>query len=99
MGGQGGDRMTTMADVPPEVAELFEKFTFQLIAGGRAHYSARAILHRIRWHFHVEKGNREFKCNDHWTPSLARWFMAKYPQYDDFFEIRRLWNDEEDAAA
>ena len=76
------------ADIPEDVAALFEKFSFEIMRAGMAHYSARAILHQIRWHHYVERGNREFKCNDHWTPFLARWFMAKYPQHDGFFETR-----------
>ena len=32
----------------PQVWELFKKFTFQLIAAGRAHYSSDAIMQRIR---------------------------------------------------
>ena len=62
----------------------------ELLARGWEHYSADAILHRIRWHFHVERGNREFKCNDHWTSQLARWWLKRHPQYPDFFELRAL---------
>lgn len=76
------------ADVPEEVAALFESYAIAVIRTGLGRYSARAVLHRIRWHHHVEKGNREFKCNDHWTPALARWFMEKYPQHAGFFETR-----------
>jgi hypothetical protein len=37
---------------------------------------------------HIERGLREFKCNDHWTAPLARWFMKRHPQLEDFFELR-----------
>lgn len=74
--------------VPLDVRNLFESLTMDVHRAGYEHYSARAILHRIRWHFKVEKGNREFKCNDHWTPDLSRWFMDKYPHMNGFFRTR-----------
>jgi hypothetical protein len=77
-----------VSTVPPDVLDLFETLTFKIIATGRIRYSARAILHRIRWHYHIDKGIREFKCNDHWTPHMARWFMAQYPEHEGFFELR-----------
>jgi hypothetical protein len=76
--------------VPREVYELFESFALQLYARGISRYSSDAILHRIRWHYHVERGNREFACNDNWTSHLARWFMRKHPELGEFFETRRL---------
>ena len=74
--------------VPRDVSEMFEKLTFRVIATGKVRYSARAILHAIRWHYEIERGVREFKCNNNWTPTLSRWFMRKYPNTNGFFEIR-----------
>lgn len=76
------------SQVPLDVVHLFEKLALQLWEQGREHYSARAILHRIRWHFDVDMGDRDFKCNNNWTPALARWFMAKHPECGDFFRTR-----------
>ncbi len=74
--------------IPQEIMDLFEGYALELIDAGWTRYSSDAILHRIRWHMHVEEGNREFKCNDHWTSVLSRWFMAMYPQHEGFFETR-----------
>jgi hypothetical protein len=74
--------------VPLDVCNLFEKLTLDLWNLGFQHYSARAILHQIRWHNHVMLNNRSFKCNNNWTPALARWFMLKHPYTNDFFKIR-----------
>lgn len=82
-------------DVPDDVVVLFEAFTKTVIASGMERYSARAVIHRIRWHHHIEKGDREFKCNNNWTPALARWFMQKYPQHDGFFETRASPKDDQ----
>jgi hypothetical protein len=80
----------TIQAVPHEVRILFDRFALELINRGWSHYSADAILHRIRWHYHVERGDREFKCNNDWTAYLARWWLSKNPQYPEFFELRAL---------
>jgi len=76
------------SQVPLDVCHLFEKLALQVWDAGFERYSARAILHRIRWHYDIEKGDREFKANNNWTPALARWFMARHPECGDFFKIR-----------
>lgn len=78
--------------VPLEVRELFDRLAHELIKRGWEHYSSDAILHRIRWHFHVERGLRDYKCNDHWTAYLARWWLKNNPNHPDFFELRVLKN-------
>jgi hypothetical protein len=75
-------------DIPSEVAALFERLALQVAQAGHSRYSADAVLHRIRWHMHIERGDREFKCNDHWTAPLSRWFLAKHPELPKFFETR-----------
>jgi hypothetical protein len=75
--------------IPAKVEDLFEKLALEISAKGFNRYSSDAIMHRIRWHFQVEKGERDFKCNNNWTPVLARWFMHKHPEYAGFFETRR----------
>jgi hypothetical protein len=81
-------RPHTYSGIPPEVFSLFEQLTFEVIQRGFAHYSSDAILHRIRWHFHIEKDDLDFKCNNNWTADLSRWFMQTHPEHDGFFEIR-----------
>jgi hypothetical protein len=81
---------------PDDVVVLFERFALELASRGFSHYSARAILHRIRWHYHVDKGDREWKCNNNWTPELARWFMKRHPRLGEFFETRTARSDFEE---
>ncbi|MGY3278164.1 hypothetical protein [Bradyrhizobium sp. S3.7.6] len=76
------------SDIPTSVAELFEELAIKVAAAGYDRYSSDAILHRIRWHMKIERGDREFKCNDHWTAPLARWFLARHPNMAGFFELR-----------
>ena len=75
-------------DCPAEVVALFERFALEAVRSGVERYSADAVLHRIRWFCAVEKGVRDFKCNNNWTAQLARWFMSVHPLYDGFFETR-----------
>lgn len=66
------------------------RFTLDLIAAGHKKYSAQAIIERMRWHMTVEKGDRDFKLNDHWKPYLSRYFAELYPEHAGFFNYRRL---------
>ena len=75
-------------DVPIEVMRLFEYYADQIVKLGFKRYSADAILHRIRWHMNIERGHREFKCNNNWTAPLSRWYMKKYPELEGFFSTR-----------
>lgn len=84
-------------DVPIDVCTLFDRLAKQVWDKGIRHYSADAILHRIRWEYTIEKGDREFKANDHWTAPLARWFLANHPDKKGFFALRKL-KEERDAA-
>lgn len=81
------------AGVPVYVCELFESTALHVAALGLTRYSARAIAHRIRWHNHIDRGNREFVFNNNWTPPLARWFMARHPELPAFFELRESPGD------
>ncbi len=75
-------------DVPTDVRFHFERLALEVAARGFTHYSSDAILHQVRWHMHVDRGIREFKCNDHWTAPLARWFLERHPDMGEFFELR-----------
>jgi len=74
--------------VPRDVVLLFEELTFYVQSRGYDHYSSDAILHQIRWQYQIERGHREFKCNNNWTAVLSRWFMKKHPKMTGFFELR-----------
>jgi hypothetical protein len=86
----GKPRPQYPSGIPPEVCALYEKLTFDVIGRGFQRYSSDAILHRIRWHYQIDRGRREFKCNDHWTATLSRWFLTRHPEYRGFFELRVL---------
>ena len=74
--------------VPPSICDIFEEFALMVASKGYKRYSARTVLHRIRWHVSIDKGERGFKCNNNWTPHMARWFLEKHPELPKFFELR-----------
>ncbi len=72
----------------PAVWRLFVRFTFEAIAAGHKHYSADAIVHRIRWHTSVETRGDEFMVNNNHVALLARRFAEQYAQHAEFFRMR-----------
>lgn len=86
--------------IPDEVCKLFEETALEVIAADYSRFSSDAILHHIRWKKRIDYRDRAFKINDHWSSVLARWFLARHPEYPKFFELRERVDDgyREDAA-
>ena len=72
----------------PDVWDEFVLFSLSAIAAGYSHYSADAILHRIRWHMNIERKLDGFKINNNFSAHFARKFRAQFPHYDGFFRTR-----------
>jgi hypothetical protein len=70
------------------VCDTFERLALELIGLGFDRYSADAILHRVRWHWQIERGDRGFKINNNYAAPLARWFIKRNPKHAEFFELR-----------
>lgn len=84
--------------IPIDVTMRFEENGLKIYYAGFTRYSARTLIEVIRWHYHIKKGNREFKVNDHWSPRLSRWFMKEYPETRGLFELRKLTSKQPDDA-
>jgi hypothetical protein len=80
----------------PAIWELFQHFTFAIMNAGQTHYSADAILHRVRWETTVTS-TETFKINNNYSAFYARKFMMSYPQYDGFFRTRTSQADNPSA--
>lgn len=74
----------------PEVWTLFQRLAHEVRQSGWNKYSADALIHRIRWHYHVEQGDAKFKINDHFLSRYARKLVEADPTFAEFFEFRRL---------
>ena len=89
-------RFAVWHEANPRVWDLFVQFTFDVIRAGRPYYSARDIVHRIRWHTNIEmRAVDEFKINNNWSPYYARLFVQAFPEYEGFFEMRSADSDPE----
>lgn len=73
----------------PHVYRLFCRFCDELIASGRTRYSARTILHRIRWHVDTQTDSGDgLKINNNHSPFYARMWASEHPRHSDFFQTR-----------
>lgn len=77
----------------PVVWTLFQRFTNELVLAGFEHYSADAVLHRVRWETAIGMGDRGFKINNNFTPYYARKYHQKYPARAGFFRLRQSMAD------
>ena len=91
-----GARFAAIDAANPKMWALFERFTFSMIRRGFDHYSARAVLHRVRWETAtpLDDGS-QFKVNNNWSPFYARKFHRVHPKYDGFFHMRASRADED----
>ncbi len=62
----------------------------------RKHYSARAILHVLRWESDLHENRSQFKVNNNWSAGMARLFMQDYPEHQGFFRCRDSLGFDED---
>lgn len=74
--------------VPASIYHEFELTALRLYAQGFRKFSARAIVHQMRWQARVERGNHKYEVNNNWTALMARHFMKRYPLLKGFFETR-----------
>ena len=71
---------------------IYRKFTQIAFAQkrlGRKHYSARAIVQRMRWDTNIRQaGDQTYKIDNVMTPGLARLAMRDEPELKGFFRCR-----------
>ncbi len=72
-----------------KVYREFERRALQMARTKRKRYSARTIVETMRWTSDIADSETTFKINDHYTPGMARLFMATHGAvYPKFFELR-----------
>lgn len=74
--------------VPPELYRRFDQAARKVIRSGRSRYSARAILHHIRWDMDMARKKFTWKVNNDYSPVLARLWMANNPHLPALFRLR-----------
>ena len=71
----------------PEIWAQFDDFAAEMIRAGVPHYSADAILHRVRWETTLRSGTAP-KINNDLAAYYARKWRAENPDRADFFRTR-----------
>lgn len=78
----------------PEVYGYLVAFARELRGKGFSHYSIKTLWERLRWHFHVDRDEGDYKLNNNYHSRYARKLMADYPEeFSGFFELRELKSD------
>ncbi len=78
----------------PLVWSLYQRFALEMIALNHEHYSSDAVLHRVRWETAMQTVDvGRWKIDNNYTAFYARKFHAVYPEYGDFFRLRRSCAD------
>jgi hypothetical protein len=76
------------------VVDAVIRYAREARAAGYKHYGIKAVVERVRWHFHVErKEQADFKINNNYTSRLARLLMSLEPELKGMFELRKLKRD------
>ena len=72
----------------PEVWRLFCRFTLEMLATGRSHYGAKAIMERVRWETDAGGRSPALKINNNFAAFYARRFARLHPDHAEFFRTR-----------
>jgi hypothetical protein len=83
----------------PDIWRLFEKLTLQLLAQGKNHYSADAILHVVRFHYDTSTSGECPKINNNFSACYSRKWAMCHPRQSGFFERRKSKADYEVGAS
>jgi hypothetical protein len=71
---------------------MFKKFALEA-AKYRDHFSAQAVIERIRWDTEVRENGGKFKISHNWRAFYANKFETEYPQYKGFFRLKKDFSE------
>lgn len=70
--------------------QCFERNANAIWDRGRRHYSARTLWEVMRHETALAEVDPTFKLNNNHAPSMARLYLALYPEREGFFETREI---------
>lgn len=70
------------------VYQAFEREALKVFRTGRDYYSARTILHHLRFMSVIAEHGSEWKINNNHSPYFARLFELRNPECEGFFRMR-----------
>ena len=59
----------------------------------RNFYSARTIVHKLRWDHWIREDNSKFKVSDHCSAYLARVVMRRNPELEGMFQLNNVMEE------
>lgn len=74
----------------PAIYEAFDHFTREAKASGKEKFSHWLIANRIRWLTEIETQGSAFKVSNDFIALYARMFVALNPDFDGFFEFKKM---------
>ena len=76
----------------PHVYQRFRMLAVKLMAKGHTRWGAKGIWEVLRWELAVSTnaGVSSPKLNNNFTSRMARRLMQEEPEFEGFFELRRL---------
>lgn len=72
----------------PHIYPMFEKFALEA-AKYRQHFSAQAVIERMRWDTTVRENGSDFKLSHNWRSFYAKKFEDDHPEHKGFFRRRK----------
>lgn len=74
----------------PEVYEYFSRAVNEVKGKGFKNIGAKLLIERIRWEYHMDNAEGQHKINNNHFPYYARLFILNNPEFERFFELRKL---------
>jgi hypothetical protein len=74
----------------PEVYEILVRKVRSLFGQGVRRYGIGMLCEDIRWHDPRVKRTEGYKINNNYRARYVRLIVAAHPEWEDFFEQRRL---------
>ena len=74
----------------PEIYDYFGRAVNEAKGKGMKSIGAQQIFEYMRWYCQVDKKDRTYRINNNHFAYYARLFILKNPEYDGFFELRKL---------
>jgi hypothetical protein len=75
----------------PEIYRKLVNLAREVKGAGHTHCSIDFLMHRLRWHYHIELRSKEpFKLNNNFASRYARAIMLCEMDLADLFEVRKL---------
>ena len=74
----------------PRAMALFESMALRRVAV-KQHFGMKALVETVRWHHAIDTDQtEEWKLNNNYTSTLARWLIAKHPEIATYIELRHV---------